>query len=203
MPGGTVQLDVVFNETLPAPAAVTELQPLRDGPGCRVLAASPELSLVWKLLWLAADAYPQGKDLYDAVLLAEARPPRYELVRDTFVLGGTEGLRPTGAWWRDWLDVETGWGHFITEHPWVTESAASYRERPTRALAPLLEKAVRPEEDACSQWSRWLKPLVKSTRTTVAELGTAGLGYLAEGGHAGPAAAVVTVRELSGLEVSG
>ncbi|MFE4336806.1 nucleotidyl transferase AbiEii/AbiGii toxin family protein [Streptomyces sp. NPDC056831] len=60
VPGGTVQLDVVFNETLPAPAAVNELQPLADGPGCRVLAASPELSLAWKLLWLVTDAYPQG-----------------------------------------------------------------------------------------------------------------------------------------------
>ncbi|AXE82210.1 nucleotidyl transferase AbiEii/AbiGii toxin family protein [Streptomyces atratus] len=197
-PGGTVQLDVVFNKTLPSPAAVIDLQPLGDGPGCRVLAASPELSLAWKLLWLITDAYPQGKDLYDAVLLAEVTPPRYELVRDAVVLGGTEGLRPAGTWWLDWLDVETGWGHFIAEHPWVTESAASYRERLARALAPLLETAVQPEEDPYSQWARWLKPLVESARTTAAECRAAGLGHLAEGGGAGLAAAAVIVRELAG-----
>ncbi|MEU9562300.1 nucleotidyl transferase AbiEii/AbiGii toxin family protein [Streptomyces sp. NPDC048161] len=55
VPGGAVQLDVVFNEILPSAAALTELQPLGDGPGCRVQAVSPELSLAWKLLWLATD----------------------------------------------------------------------------------------------------------------------------------------------------
>lgn len=33
--------------------------------------ASDEESLAWKLLWLYSDIHPQGKDLYDAVLLAE------------------------------------------------------------------------------------------------------------------------------------
>ncbi|MGW0962041.1 nucleotidyl transferase AbiEii/AbiGii toxin family protein [Streptomyces gelaticus] len=101
VPGGTVQIDVAFNESLPSPAALTELRPLGDGPGCRVQAVSPGLSLAWKLLWLVTDAYPQGKDLYDAVLLAERTPPSYELVREAFVLGGTEGLRPIGSWWLD------------------------------------------------------------------------------------------------------
>ncbi|PYC74957.1 hypothetical protein C7C45_03455 [Micromonospora arborensis] len=36
-----------------------------------VLAAPAPLALAWKLLWLATDRYPQGKDLYDAALLAE------------------------------------------------------------------------------------------------------------------------------------
>ncbi|MFI6728841.1 hypothetical protein [Streptomyces atratus] len=159
---------------------------------------TPRRPVLSRLLWLVTDAYPQGKDLYDAILLAEASPLRYELVRDAFVLGGTEGLRPAGTWWLDWLDVETGWGHFIAEHPGVTESAASYRERLARALAPLLETAVRPEEDSYSQWARWLNPLVESARTTAAEHRTADLGHLAEGGDAGLAAAVVIVRELAG-----
>ncbi|MEL5954037.1 nucleotidyl transferase AbiEii/AbiGii toxin family protein [Streptomyces sp. CLV115] len=143
VPGGTVQLDVVFNETLPSPAVLTELQPLGDGPGCRMPAVSPELSLAWKLLWLVTDAYPQGKDLYDAVLLAERTPPGYELVREAFVLGGTEGLRPPGAWWLNGFGVQTEWEHFTAEHPWVTESAASYCGRLAKALAPLLEGAER------------------------------------------------------------
>ncbi|MFE2936216.1 nucleotidyl transferase AbiEii/AbiGii toxin family protein [Streptomyces sp. NPDC059278] len=143
VPGGTVQLDVVFNENLPSPAVLTELQPLGDGPGCRVQAVSPELSLAWKLLWLVTDAYPQGKDLYDAVLLAEHTPPNYELVREAFVLGGTEGLRPPGAWWLNGFGVQTEWEHFTAEHPWVTKSAASYSGRLAQALAPLLEAAER------------------------------------------------------------
>ncbi|MFF0290893.1 nucleotidyl transferase AbiEii/AbiGii toxin family protein [Streptomyces sp. NPDC005262] len=147
IPGGTVQLDVVFNEALPAPAELTELRPLGDGPGCRVAAVSPALSLAWKLLWLATDAYPQGKDLYDAVLLAEHTQPSYELIRDAFVLSGAEGVRPDGTRWLDELDVETGWRHFTAEHPWVTEDAASWRGRLARALGPLLETAERPGKD--------------------------------------------------------
>ncbi|WP_326763589.1 nucleotidyl transferase AbiEii/AbiGii toxin family protein [Streptomyces sp. NBC_01591] len=204
VPGGTVQLDVVFNEALPSPAELTELQPLGDGPGCRVQAVSPELSLAWKLLWLVTDAYPQGKDLYDAVLLAERTPPSYELVREAFVLGGTEGLRPVGAWWLHELGDQTGWEHFTTEHPWVTESAASHCGRLARALAPLLETAERPDRadsggsDRYRQWARWLQPLVESTRTTAAEDPAAALGFLAEGGWDGLKAAVVVVREIAG-----
>ena len=41
------------------------------GVAAPMLAAPAPLALAWKLLWLATDTYPQGKDLYDAVLLAE------------------------------------------------------------------------------------------------------------------------------------
>ncbi|MEE1840196.1 MULTISPECIES: nucleotidyl transferase AbiEii/AbiGii toxin family protein [unclassified Streptomyces] len=166
-PGDTVQLDVVFNEILPSAAALTELQPLGDGPGCRVQAVSPELSLAWRLLWLATDLYPQGKDLYDAVLLAERTVPSYELVREAFVLGGTEGLRPIGPWMVDEMAVQAGWEHFTAEHPWVTESTEGYGGRLARALAPLLETEI-PTEGAAryQQWARWLQPLVESTRAT-------------------------------------
>ncbi|MCX5103885.1 nucleotidyl transferase AbiEii/AbiGii toxin family protein [Streptomyces sp. NBC_00439] len=228
VPGGTVQLDMVFNETLPSPAVLTELQPLGDGPGCRVQAVSPELSLAWKLLWLVTDAYPQGKDLYDAVLLAERTPPGYELVREAFVLGGTEGLRPPGAWWLYEFGVPTDWEHFTAEYPWVTKSAASYCGRLAQALAPLLEAAERPYgadathathvtdeayavdaaygiDEVDSEvsgryrlWARWLEPLVKSTLTAAPEGPAAALGFLAEGGQDGLTAAVVVVREIAG-----
>ncbi|MFF1648775.1 nucleotidyl transferase AbiEii/AbiGii toxin family protein [Streptomyces sp. NPDC058240] len=199
VPGGTVQLDVVFNEILPSPAVLTELRPLGDGPGCRVRAVSPELSLAWKLLWLVTDMYPQGKDLYDAVLLAEHSPPVYELLREAFVLGGTEGLRPVSARLFDDLGVQTGWEHFIAEHPWVTESAASYCGRLARALAPLLETEVSAGGTGrYRQWSRWLQPLVEATRASAAEAPAAALGYLAEGGRDGLLAAVVVVREITG-----
>ncbi|MFF7816337.1 nucleotidyl transferase AbiEii/AbiGii toxin family protein [Streptomyces sp. NPDC007945] len=66
LPGGQVQLDFVFHERLPTPPRPA------DVAGVRVRAADRELSLAWKLLWLSCDMYPQAKDLYDAVLLAES-----------------------------------------------------------------------------------------------------------------------------------
>ncbi|MDT9692739.1 nucleotidyl transferase AbiEii/AbiGii toxin family protein [Streptomyces sp. P9(2023)] len=66
LPGGQVQLDFVFQERLPTPHRPTEVA------GARLLAADRELSLAWKLMWLSCDMYPQAKDLYDAVLLAES-----------------------------------------------------------------------------------------------------------------------------------
>ncbi|MEV4428608.1 nucleotidyl transferase AbiEii/AbiGii toxin family protein [Streptomyces sp. NPDC049602] len=66
LPGGQVQLDFVFQENLPTPPRPTEVA------GVRVPAADRELSLAWKLMWLSCDMYPQAKDLYDAVLLAES-----------------------------------------------------------------------------------------------------------------------------------
>lgn len=65
LPRGTVQLDFVFSEVLPILPVLLEISDRT------MLAATPELSLAWKLMWLATDSYPQGKDLYDAVLLAE------------------------------------------------------------------------------------------------------------------------------------
>ncbi|MFB7274624.1 nucleotidyl transferase AbiEii/AbiGii toxin family protein [Streptomyces sp. NPDC056244] len=202
IPGGTVQLDLVFNELLPAPAEPTELRPLGDGPGCRLLAASPGLSLAWKLLWLVSDAYPQGKDLYDAVLLAEHTAPEYGLVRDAFVLGGYEGLRPPGRWWLEPLYAEVGWEHFTADHPWIEGSAQTYTDRLGRALEPFLTVAEPADEDMYSRWARWLRPLVEAARTaspsgSVADRAAA-LRHFSAGGLDGLAAAVVILRELAG-----
>ncbi|MEU1312099.1 nucleotidyl transferase AbiEii/AbiGii toxin family protein [Streptomyces cinnamoneus] len=81
LPSGSVQLDFVFNETLPAPSVRTAI-PRHDGGEPTVLmTAGPELSLAWKLLWLMTDMHPEAKDLYDAVLLAENCRLPYELLR--------------------------------------------------------------------------------------------------------------------------
>src|SRR5439155_1284533 len=69
LPGGAVQVDVVFGEELTEPARRVSV-PAADGGCVSVRAAGPAQSLAWKLLWLTTDMYPQGKDLYDAVLLA-------------------------------------------------------------------------------------------------------------------------------------
>ncbi|MEV5968982.1 nucleotidyl transferase AbiEii/AbiGii toxin family protein [Streptomyces sp. NPDC051921] len=66
LPGGQVQLDFVFQERLPTPPRQAEVA------GVRLPAADRELSQAWKLMWLSCDMYPQAKDLYDAVLLAES-----------------------------------------------------------------------------------------------------------------------------------
>ncbi|MFE1957877.1 nucleotidyl transferase AbiEii/AbiGii toxin family protein [Streptomyces sp. NPDC059479] len=198
MPGGTVQLDLVFNEILPAPAEPTELRPLGDGPGCRLLAASPGLSLAWKLLWLVSDAYPQGKDLYDAVLLAEHTAPEYASVRDAFVLGGYEGLRPAGRWWLEPPHMDVGWEHFVADHPWAERTPRSYTERLRRALEPLLAEAEPPGEDTYARWARWLRPLVESTRTASPDNPAAALTRFSAGGLDGLAAAVVIMREIAG-----
>lgn len=81
LPGGTLQLDLVFGEKLREPP---EVLVLRGGLGTtyrdaapqetRIRAATLRESLAWKLLWLVTDLSPQGKDLYDAVLFAEALP---------------------------------------------------------------------------------------------------------------------------------
>ncbi|MEU8828765.1 nucleotidyl transferase AbiEii/AbiGii toxin family protein [Streptomyces sp. NPDC048636] len=195
--GGTVQLDLVFNEPLPAPPVPTRLRPLGDGPGCRLPAASPELSLAWKLLWLVSDFHPQGKDLYDAVLLAERTPPSYALVRDTFVRTGVDGLRPAGSWWTDTLRVAEGWEHFTAEYPWVEDDPDGYAARLASALAPLLAEAEPPGETRYERWARWLEPLVESARASSAPPADT-LRHLAAGGWEGLLATVVIVRELAG-----
>ncbi|MFF2012966.1 nucleotidyl transferase AbiEii/AbiGii toxin family protein [Streptomyces sp. NPDC058195] len=202
VPGGTVQLDVVFNEFLPFPAALTELRPLGDGPGCRVRAVSPGLSLAWKLLWLTTDLYPQGKDLYDAALLAQHAVLSYELLQQAFVLGGTEALRPVGPWLLNgMMTAPSEWGDFIAEHPWVTQSAEHYHTCLTRALAPLLGAERTADGEAGYQrWADWLQPLVEFIRATAADDPAPALGYLNDGGRDGLKAAVVVVRELAGPE---
>ncbi|WP_436521740.1 nucleotidyl transferase AbiEii/AbiGii toxin family protein [Actinoplanes sp. HUAS TT8] len=118
VPDGAVQIDLVFGEELPIPP-----EPLRlPGVAPRVLAATAELSLAWKLLWLATDTHPQGKDLYDAVLLAEHTTVDLAVVRDLmraelddradeFTAGSVLG----------WADV--AWGNFDLEYPELVTDA--------------------------------------------------------------------------------
>jgi hypothetical protein len=77
-PDGHVQIDIVFGERLPLPPETLALPGIEQP----LLAAPASLSLAWKLLWLATDMYPQGKDLYDAALLAEHTTVDQALVRD-------------------------------------------------------------------------------------------------------------------------
>ncbi|MFI8274089.1 nucleotidyl transferase AbiEii/AbiGii toxin family protein [Streptomyces sp. NPDC085929] len=131
LPGGQVQLDFVFNERLPA-----EPEPA-DVAGVRLRAATPELSLAWKLVWLATDMYPQGKDLYDAVLLAERCTDPYELIHTVFRESGEYTPLTLEAFSEvKWAD----WDAFRADYPGISGSAASHAERLLTALGPTFDR---------------------------------------------------------------
>lgn len=135
LPPGTVQVDVVFQEPLPVAPGVAAVG---DVP---VLAVGPELALAWKVQWLLTDMYPQGKDLYDAVLLAERTPLSRELLvpllRPELGDGAEEidetALRPRGGI-RQVDDRE--WAHFVRDCPWVEGGPDEWIDRFEAALAP-------------------------------------------------------------------
>lgn len=127
-PDGHVQIDIVFGEHLPLPAQSLRLPGL-DAP---VMAASAPLCLAWKLQWLATDLYPQGKDLYDAVLLAEHTTVDQALVREL--------IRPDLGAEADLLSAETvlswqvDWTNFTDEYPTITGTAEQWTKRLALAL---------------------------------------------------------------------
>ncbi|SOD65702.1 Nucleotidyl transferase AbiEii toxin, Type IV TA system [Streptomyces zhaozhouensis] len=203
-PGGTVQLDLVFNEPLPERPEAVRLRPLGDGPGALVLGASPGLSLAWKLLWVVSDMHVQGKDIYDALLLAERTPPDFALVRAAFLaVPSSEGerLTPPGDWWISWLgDMEVEWEHFVREYPELAARTADYATRLRRVVAPLLAEADQPGDTPHRRWARWLAPLIDEARARAPRERVAALGELAAEGVSGLTAAVVILRELAGTE---
>jgi hypothetical protein len=88
---------------LPIPAELI----LLDGLDVPVLAAPPALALAWKLQWLATDFYPQAKDLYDAMLLAEHTDADPDLVRELIrpelgPLADEFGPETVLSWSMDW-----------------------------------------------------------------------------------------------------
>jgi hypothetical protein len=133
LPGGHVQLDFVFNERLPEPPEPVEL------PGGAILyAATPGLSLAWKLMWLINDMHGQGKDLYDAVLLAERHPLRRELLHEVFRLSGEWPYRREHILLEDVVEAAgyVEWDHFVTEYPRFRDREEEFAERLVRAVAP-------------------------------------------------------------------
>ncbi|MFJ3904726.1 nucleotidyl transferase AbiEii/AbiGii toxin family protein [Streptomyces sp. NPDC090025] len=130
LPGGQVQIDLVFQERLPRPAVPVEVA------GVVVAAASPELSLAWKLLWVSCDMYPQGKDLYDAVLLAERFPVPLDLLERV--------LREADEWPGSYDEPL---------HAGMFADAIEESDHPDPALGPRLLAALAPlfEESAAAK----------------------------------------------------
>lgn len=94
------------------------------------------------MLWLISDMYAQGKDLYDAVLLAERHPLPYELLHAVF--------EPTDEWpdfsrkdvrYEDVVAAlrEVEWHHFVKEFPRFGGAEREFTERLLRAVGPTFE----------------------------------------------------------------
>ncbi|MDI1465193.1 nucleotidyl transferase AbiEii/AbiGii toxin family protein [Catellatospora sp. KI3] len=123
---GTLQLDFSYCEALPDAPVRIEIPRADGGPPTALWTAGPELSLAWKLRWLEHDSHrgAKGKDLYDAVLLAELdgmrlpRPVHDQLRRRS----GLDALRPDAvrSWQIDWPDHLPG----TAEH-WLARLAAA------------------------------------------------------------------------------
>ncbi|HWS39221.1 MAG TPA: nucleotidyl transferase AbiEii/AbiGii toxin family protein [Actinoplanes sp.] len=92
---GKVQVDISFGERLPTPPVCTAVPRAGGQPPLGLWTPSRELSLAWKLYWLATDQDTTGKsamkDVYDAVLLAES-PGLHLIPRLQRVALGTESI---------------------------------------------------------------------------------------------------------------
>ena len=203
LPGGVVQLDFVFNEELPEPPASTLVPALAASSGtsgARLLAATPELSLAWKLKWLVYDTYPQGKDLYDAMLLAEHSPISYELFGAAFTPADLlEVGAPTLPETMDALAGQVDWEPFTADHPALPSDLAEVVARLRRALAPMFQGLPALGEPEHPAYAAWLARRVRAERAAFAadpDL-TALPGRLADEGFPFWAAVVIT-RELLG-----
>lgn len=135
LPPGEARMDFARDERLPQAPVCTAVPRGDGGAPAVVRTASRELSLAWKLLWLhtgaTTEGRAQGKDLYDAVLLAETRGMRLpaRLLRTVFPPGVAP---PMGEVVRAW-SVE--WESFRAEHTAVRGSAEVWLDRLCRALA--------------------------------------------------------------------
>lgn len=135
LPVGTAQIDVVFGERLPAGEVAAESLSLADGSTVTFNAASRPISLAWKLQWLLTDMHPQGKDLYDAVLLAESTEFSRELLAEVLRRERHQGF-PRGVDLGDIMGLTVEWELFQTEYPWVDGTRQSWLERLVEALRP-------------------------------------------------------------------
>lgn len=125
---GSVQADFVFNEHLPLEPAMIRL----DGVDRLVPAASAEMALAWKVMWLATDRYPQGKDLYDVVLLAENTTVSLELVRE--LLRPELGAEADNFTAEAVLAWDVDWDNFTDEYPGIPGDVETWKRRLALAL---------------------------------------------------------------------
>lgn len=147
LPSGRIRVDFATDDMFSDPPEPAMLPVGSGRPPAVVLTASRELSLAWKILWLRVeseeDGGAQGKDLYDAVLLAEDR--RTSLSTDLLedVLSGghdhtdAKGFHPDQV--HQW---SVAWEKFQAEYPWVQGSAKEWLSRLSGALASMFAEVA-------------------------------------------------------------
>ncbi|MEW2521798.1 nucleotidyl transferase AbiEii/AbiGii toxin family protein [Actinacidiphila alni] len=188
-PGGIVQLDFVFNESLPVPPRDTEVA------GCSVLAATPGLSLAWKLVWLVTDMHPQGKDLYDAVLLAEHCTLDYGTLGEVFIASDPYyAAHPVAPGFVDGTSLWE-WEHFAAEYPSLASARDGLVARLNAALAPTF-RAV--DDDRRAAHRVWSAAWLGRCRAAYAAGGADGLLADLTGQGAPAAVAVAVLRAFLG-----
>lgn len=199
LPGGAIQLDFVFNEQLPASPEPVLVTSGSGGPGARLNAAGAELSLAWKLMWLVTDAYPQGKDLYDAVLLAERSGLRWQVLRDAFL--GAEphyAMQPITLATIAEVGQHVDWDDFAAEYPHIEGSPEEYSSRLTAALAPTFDDPAVRHLDGPALRSWWLTPWVERYRELLDRTSMPEVQQAMVAAGAPPWVGVVLTRELLG-----
>ena len=132
LPPGYIQMDIVFKEDLWTDPVQTRIPTVRHSSRV-VWSVDQEISLAWKLLWLETDMYPQGKDLYDAVLLAENTHLSLDLLK--LVLQSGDWRPRSEEFSVDFpLEWEVDWENFKLEYPWIEGSAEEWQARLSAAL---------------------------------------------------------------------
>ncbi len=131
---GQIQLDFAIDQALPDAPIWTAIPRGDASPPTPVLTATRELSLAWKLLWLQTDStetgYAAGKDLYDAVLLAECPQTNLtpRLLRRVF---GTRAFEFSPEAIRRW---RVDWTEFHRANPGIHGELGDWLDRLARAL---------------------------------------------------------------------
>ncbi|MGW1374501.1 nucleotidyl transferase AbiEii/AbiGii toxin family protein [Streptomyces sp. NPDC002446] len=209
VPAGSVQLDFVFNEHLPAPAEPAEILGPQGATPVVVHAATRALSLAWKVLWLVSDRHPEGKDLYDAVLLAESTELPFALLREVFrgVDGGCYDRYPVllqtiSEIERDWSELRKEYPHRIetmTSDPYVEHT---YVHRLVAALEPTFACDDGSGATAAyQQRAAWFASLTSECAGVLAEHGMDAVQDLLLERNITFDNTVVITRELAGRDV--
>lgn len=134
LPSGTLQIDVVFSDPLPDEGAMVDTVSLLDGSRVSLLTASPGVSLAWKIQWLLTDQYPQGKDLYDAALIARRFPLSWTMLQQRLELSDLS-WKGRSVKLSDIESLEVDWDNFQAEYPWVQGSETLWRNRLVTAVS--------------------------------------------------------------------
>jgi hypothetical protein len=136
-PGGVpeaVSVDLVFNEEIPEPPVSTVLPIDGGASSVTMAAATPEMALAWKILWLDSDMYPELKDLFDAALLAEHVTVPLPLLRAIMLPwygNDIDSFGPDRV--RDWT---FNWSFLSHHNPWLVGD-------PWRLLEPIEDSLAR------------------------------------------------------------